>query len=448
MKKISSQSLTGQLGVNLIEKVVLEMGCLWYPTGSIEAGVDGYIELRDPITKEALNAIIQVQSKATSRGFEAETSETFVYRCDERDLEYWLTGTASIILVVSRPSTDEAYWVSVKDYFRNPEHRKSKKVIFYKAQDKFSVEARDRISELATSRSIGPYFAPQPKKEVLYSNLLAVTSFFPQLFIGETSLEPKEIRSELVSKGAYDQNEWIVRSKKVFSFLDLQEYPWTSICDSGAVDWFDTDEWAYSTDKERQDDFTWLLNQCLRARLARDRVFYSKDRDCYYFGSNRDLSPRLFRYQGLNKRTSRMVVDLYKKGSSRLGEDKPSSYKHSAFEGRFRRHDDSWLLQITPTYYYSYGGHLPDQYYESKLKGIKALENNEAVLGQVVMWAYLLGPKEQNLFGSSTYPYLSFGSLLSFGIDVGINDSTWLPADDMDDSASDSVDLPLFSGRV
>ncbi len=49
-KKIHRSSVTGQQGVNLIEKAVLGMGYLWYPTGGTEAGIDGSIEIRDPET--------------------------------------------------------------------------------------------------------------------------------------------------------------------------------------------------------------------------------------------------------------------------------------------------------------------------------------------------------------------------------------------------------------
>jgi hypothetical protein len=45
MKKIPKTALTGELGVNLIQRVVLEMGCMWNPTGGTVAGIDGTIEI-------------------------------------------------------------------------------------------------------------------------------------------------------------------------------------------------------------------------------------------------------------------------------------------------------------------------------------------------------------------------------------------------------------------
>jgi hypothetical protein len=107
-KKISHQDITGDRGIALIHSIVGEMGFVWNPTG-LEAGIDGYIEIRDAITGEMTNFIIQVQSKATDKDFQAETADSFDYYCDSRDIDYWLGGNAPVILIRSRPSSNEAY---------------------------------------------------------------------------------------------------------------------------------------------------------------------------------------------------------------------------------------------------------------------------------------------------------------------------------------------------
>lgn len=66
MKKILHTDIIGKQGINLIEKVCLEMGFLWHPTG-LEAGIDGYIEVRDHQSGAVTNCIVQVQSKATEK---------------------------------------------------------------------------------------------------------------------------------------------------------------------------------------------------------------------------------------------------------------------------------------------------------------------------------------------------------------------------------------------
>src|SRR5438046_2600572 len=132
-KKIHRNDITGERGINLIQRVVLEMGCLWYPTGGVEAGIDGFIEIRDPASGEVTNSIIQVQSKATANSFQAETTTGFDYLCDVRDIDYWLNGNAPVILIVSRPDTGEAYWAPLKERFRDPDVRNARKIHFDKA---------------------------------------------------------------------------------------------------------------------------------------------------------------------------------------------------------------------------------------------------------------------------------------------------------------------------
>ncbi|MCA1636692.1 MAG: DUF4365 domain-containing protein, partial [Acidobacteria bacterium] len=92
----------------------------------------------------------QVQSKATERRFPAETAVKFHYTCDENDLRYWLEGNTPVILVVSRPRTDEAYWVSVKSYFKDQERRASRRIVFDKKRDRFDEHSTKALMDLAS----------------------------------------------------------------------------------------------------------------------------------------------------------------------------------------------------------------------------------------------------------------------------------------------------------
>lgn len=65
-KTISRPGLTGQRGINAIERIVLEMGSRWTPSGPNEIGIDGYIELFDPNSRQALGLTLAVQSKVVT----------------------------------------------------------------------------------------------------------------------------------------------------------------------------------------------------------------------------------------------------------------------------------------------------------------------------------------------------------------------------------------------
>jgi uncharacterized protein DUF4365 len=106
-KTISATGVSGQKGVNLIERVVLDMESLWTPTGANEVGIDGYIELFDPATRKPLGLTLAAQSKVAS-ALRKDSSPTFDFWCASADVEYWLAGNMPVILIVSNPASAEA----------------------------------------------------------------------------------------------------------------------------------------------------------------------------------------------------------------------------------------------------------------------------------------------------------------------------------------------------
>jgi len=439
-KKIHGSSIIGQQGVNLIERVVLGMGFAWYPSGGVEAGIDGTIEIRDAVTGEATNSIIQVQSKATANPFQAETESSFEFRCAERDLDYWMQGNVPVILVVSRPKSGEAYWVSIKDYFRDPGVRAGRKVRFDKERDRFDEGCKDALISLAVPKDSGLYFAPPPKEETLYSNLLKVSHFPERLYVARTDYRTgQDVRAKLDEMDARGENEWFAKYKSILSFNNLSEWPWDEICEQGTVETFDSEEWAYSDDPDVQRDFVQLLNRCLSAKAYALGLRYDKDHRCHYFKATNDLSDLKLGYKSLVNETTRTVFRRYpKKGNPK----ETAYYRHSAFEGRFKRFDDAWYLEITPTYHFTRDGRWPSAFYEDNLTGIKQLESNQALLGQTVMWAEYLS-RDGNLL-EPQYPMLGFEGLVKVGLEAGIEDEVWLGRDTEGGEDGSSDGLVLF----
>src|SRR5437016_13210785 len=89
-KQLPVRMETGQLGINLIERVVLEMKCRWHPTVAIDTGIDGTIELTDQEDPpHPLGLILHMQSRATERGtWPNETLTSFTFAPPAVDLEY------------------------------------------------------------------------------------------------------------------------------------------------------------------------------------------------------------------------------------------------------------------------------------------------------------------------------------------------------------------------
>jgi hypothetical protein len=439
----------------MIASIVTDMGCLWNASnGAVDVGIDGYIELRDEQTGAALNVIVQVQSKATAGTFEAETASTFRYTCSDRDLHYWMGGNAPVILVRSRPSTGEAYWISLKDYFSDPSNRSSRHIIFDKVRDRFDIGARGALFEIAKSVDTGLYAPPIPREEMLFSNILPVTRLPARLYLAEALVpDTRAVFASLREAGiAHPPGEWLLKEKRILSAVDLDMPEWRRVIDRGTIEEFSASEWADTDDEDKRRDFVTLLNRCFASRLGRLHVRWDNALRHYYFRATPNLSSRSVAYTSVKQKATRVVFTSYEyRDAAKRALGRPAYYRHHALEVRFLRFDAQWVLTLAPTYRFTSDGYVVHPYYESKLKGIKALENNQAVLGQVAMWASLLADSIGDLFAKEPYPHLGFGPLANGCIQVGFDEASWLaPESDIQpplvgaaaDDAVDTFDNP------
>ena len=429
-KKITPQSIIGQKGANLIEQILLDMGYVWRPTPIFDVGIDGEIEICDPITGEATNTIVKVQAKATNKPFQAETDNSFEYRCEPKDLNYWLRGNVPIILVVCRPDTNEAYWISIRDYFSDIAVQKTRKVCFDKQRNRFDVSCAASLKKLALPKDSGIYFAPLQEIETLYSNLLQVVSFAPKIYVAGTNYRKNgEVWRKFNSMEVKIGPEWILTDKQIVSFYNLKEPPFNEICDLGTCESFYTHEWANSRDEDTKRQFVRLLNKCLEEKTRLLGLRFDKYHDYYYFRATNGLKTRKEWYQSGQKRVSREVFKQY----SKKNDPSQRAYcRHSAFKGYFLRLGDEWYLEITPTYHFTSDGSTEAKFRNERLQGIKRLDRNPAVLGQLRMWAdYLSRPHD--LF-SLNYSCLHFGQLVTVDINASLPDDLWNNAEEDDET--------------
>ena len=130
----------------------------------------------------------------------------------------------------------------------------------------------------------------------------------------------------------------------------------------------------------------------------------------------------------LARKSRRTVVRAY---ADKLDGDQTAYHRHHAFYARFRRYGEEWFLQIDPTYRFTSDGRTVSSLAPALMTGIRKLERNPAVLGQVVMWASLLADLDtHDLFPPARYPHLGFGELVTFESPVGIDEREWLSTDD------------------
>jgi hypothetical protein len=405
------------------------MGFVFRQTPELDAGIDGTIEIRDPTTTEVKNLIIQVQSKATTDPFTAETEQGFTYLCSEADLDYWMSGNMPVILVVSRPENEVAYWISVKDYFRDLEKRRSRKIYFDKNENSLNKNSASDLLNLAAPKNSGVYFATPKINEILYTNLLTIKSFAPKIYVAQTEYrERSHVYTILTEYADNVGSEWVLKSGQIFSFHDLRFYPWEKVCDIGTIEEFDSEEWAFTDDKEKRYEFVQLLKLSLNQKLWQTDVRFDKQLEHYYFIANKDLSAREIRYQGKNVISNRTVVQGYNLGT------KYAYYRHLALEPKFQYYNNAWYLELNPTYRFTNDGYSPHRFYETLLSNMRRIDRNAAMKGQVAFWANYLSMPE-HLF--RTYPFLTFDDLLTFDVDFGIPEKSW-QQDKLEEEADDS----------
>ncbi|AGY57938.1 DUF4365 domain-containing protein [Gloeobacter kilaueensis] len=467
-KKISQNSISGQQGINYIEKVVLSMGHLWNPSGGVEAGIDGYIEFRNSATNEVTNLIVQVQSKTWKNKFTAETDDKFEWTCDAADIDYWMQGNAPVILVVIRLESEEAYWVSIKDRFTDQKARQKRKIYFDKNKDKFDISSALAIEALAIDPKIGIYFSPAKKSELLYSNLLRVDHIGPSIFAAATRFSSvRAINDQLIKCNVRKRQDWLLEDNTIFSFFDPSSNGYENVCDLTTMEEFDVAEWSTTDSPEKYRQFIQLLNSALRERVD-DEVGFLFRKGIFYFRPTPDLAPREFKYKATQNITSREVFKGYSRiessqkttlstktkvitlaketnSSSTTTTSKSESeyYRHSAFIGQFQRYDGEWYLEIEPTYRFTKNGYLPLPNAYEKLRKIKEIEKNLAVFRQVVMWARYL--QQQGSLLNPEYSYLKFGDLMRYESEFGIDDGYWRStADEDEDESKSSSDAKLI----
>ena len=437
-KKLSGRVIRGQQGINLIEKIVLQMGSSWSPTGALDVGIDGHIELFDPSNQAPLGKVLAVQSRVVSRPTN-ETADGFDYYCEERDLRYWLQGNMPVILVISQPERGDAFWISVKDYFAAPDSRKTHKIHFSKRDNRFDVEALNALLRVGAGSSAGLFLGPSPKSERLISNLLELIEFPNNVWIAATECRrPYQVWQILEASTERPSGNWLLHEDLIVSFQDLSQPQWGDVCDAGSCDAFDASEWAYSSDPDRRRQFVELLNTCLKEQLHPE-IRYSPHEECFLFCGTLKTAPIYRGYHSARRRSSIKVVGRYKWTSKRTGET-TEWLRHLAFRPQFRLLDRQWYLEITPTYVFTSDGMLLDRFNEDRLKGIKRIEGNRAVLSALLFWADFLGSKDDLLRSQDSRP-LKFGQLAEASLPVGIVDKAWSSQDlDSGPESSDGSD--------
>lgn len=98
--------------------------------------------------------------------------------------------------------------------------------MFDKQRDRFDVATKTALIQLAIPRTSGVYFAPRPKQEKLYFNLLRVHQLSAYIYTTRTATEDEsKAYSALQKIGLALKQKWLLKEKFVLSFHDLRQTP-------------------------------------------------------------------------------------------------------------------------------------------------------------------------------------------------------------------------------
>lgn len=267
-KFISDSQIIGERGRHLVSERILAVGLSFHPPGALDAGIDGFLELRDLETGEVRAQFVPAQIKTQAEGpFPRETVTSFTYIPKSRDLDYWLQANVPVILIVARLSDGLIVWKSVQEWFAAPEHRVSRSIEFDVRQDALTVEALPALAELVASFARpGLMVPPMRAPEELDLNLLKAV--VPErVNIATTDRSYGEITDLLGEGGRRRPVDWILHDEKIITFHDLEAAPFDSVVEEGTAEPIDTLYWAESEEEVTRRQFVDLLRRCLSARM-------------------------------------------------------------------------------------------------------------------------------------------------------------------------------------
>jgi hypothetical protein len=209
------------------------------------------------------------------------------------------------------------------------------------------------------------------------------------------------------------------------SFRDPRSTSLEQIIDVGSVEEIGCDEVAFPDDEADERNMIELLRRTLAAQLD-GFLAYDRARKAVFFPAQVGSIERTYHYTSLKVKTSADVVKKYEK------DGKLKYVRHHAFEPRFWRVGETWLLSVIPTFVFTWDGFRPDKFAAARLAGKKQREFNAALLGQFVMWRHLLtglGSAREKAELFSVEPerdhVLGFQAMEALQLTRGVPDDLW-----------------------
>jgi len=404
-KNIPATKFTELKGLDRISHITHEMNCLFRVISQDDVGIDGEIEVVTPKSDgagfETRGGIIKVQAKSGASYVKKDDGATFSTPVRMDDLEYWNNCTFPVFFIVYHPGEDALYYKEVKTYIRETDDvwRKPLEVVFSKANDKFTANAKGSVTEYA---AVSPHRIAFDQQERLYSNLLPVKRLPAVLTYAKTRrTSPIRIREEIEGY----KPPFCIHDRHLYTLSDLhnENNVLRDVVDLKSIGEMPFSAWL--DDNDLCNHLVYMVNQLFGSHCYQCGLAYNRDFKRTYFpreaddDSDKSVS-RSWTSPRTNQTTPRTVVQYYEYGTFAF-------WRHLAAEFRFEQFGERWFLRVTPKYLFTNDGRTPCSPalvgpYTTKLK---ALEHNPQVLNHVLFWGQVLANGrariEMKLFGET-----------------------------------------------
>jgi hypothetical protein len=427
-KRRTKSQETGTRAEALVAKLVADMGHIWRKK-SEDFGIDGEIEIVDR-NSSPTGKIIAVQVKGTAAAtLPSEDSDSFAYTCKADDLDYWLSSTQPVLLVVVSVNRERAWWKRLDEWFSAPARRRTRQITFDKVDDLFGRGSSQQVAAAAT-----PLVEPLPlvrASETLTTNLLTVSHIAPEIYWAPTDVTDRtEAWAEMKRHGCYEGGFHLAQGR-IYS-LGSAPAALRPLYGAEPVS-LPTAQWSESEDPDTQRRFVALLNATLRA-VHHEELRYHHERGYVYHLPTSDLVGKKVKGKVGSGRT---VFQVYRTQDDR---NMVKYCRHYAAWLNFRQWDGEWYLEISPTYHFTRDGERESLYASEYTAGIKRLERNPAVRGLTANWAEFLKQHQVDTLFESADRRIEFGELLSVTVDASIDEKAWiLPREEADGDESFSL---------
>jgi len=378
-----STKKTEELGVLAVQRIINNMNCQFVSYSPDISGFDGEIQLTEP-SGELSSQLLKCQVKSGPSYITGQSERYLSVRIRSSYFQMWLDVNQPVILFYHDVASDTVYWLSIKDYMKEPgvvrNPGKTTVVTFDKANDVFTEDSYDRLR--ATSAGILEYgSSPELRHDVtesLYLNWFPVREFPSSVYVSPTPARDKKSLPRRIT----DRHALALKEGRLFSYLDPRsDELLAAMVTQREVQQVDVKDVARVYVVE-------LLNSAFHvAAIARGLRRLRTDEPKYGFPLEvlRNHNPELV-YETLGgRKTKRQLVYVYRRHG-----DPHVEYRRHALSASFVETPAGWFLELDPYMDYTYRpSKSPRETGAAITKGIQATFNYQYLL-MLRLWQQFL----------------------------------------------------------